>query len=88
MRTPARAAHIFSAQIAMSFSKTEEDGVVRYFDASKSLHREDGPAYIVRATGASAHYLRGVLMTPREHRWIRRKCALIRNAPMDIILFI
>lgn len=64
-----------------------EDGVQKYFDMNNNLHREDGPALIDAKTGATAHYLHGVLMKPSQHRWFRRRGALVRNAPSDIVKF-
>ena len=64
-----------------------EDGVQKYYDTSGMLHREDGPAIVNSKTGASAHFLHGVLMTPVQHRWLRRRGALLRDAPADIVAF-
>ena len=64
-----------------------ENGIVLFLNEDSKLHRIDGPALIDSNTGATAHYLHGVLLRPREHRWLRRRNALLRDAPKCIIEF-
>ena len=62
-------------------------GVHLFFNDNGALHREDGPAHIDLKTGASMFFLHGLRMFPYEHRYLRRRNALLRGVPRCIVQF-